>query len=161
MTDYPGSSGGRSMYLVAWIFFFGLMMLFFYYYGKAEDGQYQIQRGSLTIKADRHGHYRVPGNINGVPVKFMLDTGATLVAVPQALADQLGLQSLYPTTLQTASGNITGYLTRLNSLRFANFNLTNVKAVIIPTPDNTVLLGMNVLSQFLISQEDGKLLIKK
>ena len=154
---------GRIMFVVAWLLFFGLMFLFFVYFGgDTNKGSFQVHRGVLTIKPDKKGHYQIPGLINDKPVNFMLDTGATLVAIPEALANDLHIVGRYPINMQTANGEVTGQLTRLEKLSFADFTLYNIKAVIIPgNLDNTVLMGMNVLSQFNLSQEKGELVIKK
>ncbi|MDP1601917.1 MAG: retropepsin-like aspartic protease [Legionella sp.] len=150
------------MFIVAWLLFFGLMFVFFLYYGQERQENFQVHRGVLTIKADKRGHYQLTGYINDKPVKFMLDTGATFVAIPEELAQELNIEGRYPITMQTANGEVTGQLTRLEKLAFADFILYNIKAVIIPgNLDNTVLMGMNVLSQFNLSQQDGQLVIKK
>lgn len=162
MEDNQHASSGRAMFIVAWLLFFALVMAFFYYYESNDKGHYQVQRGVLTITADKAGHYQLAGSINDKPVQFLLDTGATLVAIPEGLATSLQLKRRYPISMQTANGVITGSLTRLNKLNFAEFELLNVKAVIIPgSEDDQVLLGMNVLSKFNMSQQNGQLVIKK
>jgi aspartyl protease family protein len=150
------------MFIVAWLLLFGLLFVFFLYYGQDTQAGFQVHRGVLTIKPDKRGHYQVSGFINDKPVKFLLDTGATLVAIPEALARELNIEGRYPITMQTANGEVTGQLTRLEKLTFADFTLYNIKAVIIPgNLDNTVLMGMNVLSQFTLTQQDGQLVIRK
>ncbi|WP_232220421.1 retropepsin-like aspartic protease family protein [Legionella tunisiensis] len=141
--------------------YFWVIAFIFYYYGEREQGSYQVTHGAVTIVADEQGHYYIDGSINDYPVKFILDTGATLVAVPQWLATKLQLQGRYPISIQTASGEVTGTLTRLKQLSFAEFTLNNVKAVIVPgSDDDTILLGMNVLSRFNLLQQDKRLIIK-
>ena len=150
------------MFIVAWVVFFILLILFFHYYNGKEQGSFQVKQGVVTIKPDDSGHYFIDGHINGQAIKFLVDTGASLVAIPQPLAHRLGLSGRYPVTLNTANGEVTGSLTRLNHLSFADFSLQDVKAVIIPnSPDETVLLGMNVLTKFNLSQENKQLIIKK
>lgn len=150
------------MFIVAWLIFFGLLFLFFYYYKHVDESSYRVNHGTVTLVPDRNGHYHIKGYINGHPVKFILDTGATLVAIPEKLASEMQLQGRYPVSIKTASGKVTGTLTRLNQLSFAEFTLNNIKAVIVPgSDDDTILLGMNVLSQFNLSQQDKRLIIKK
>ncbi len=150
------------MFIIMWVFFFFLLIVFFYYADSASEGSYHVQNGTVTIKPDSNGHYRIAGSINSEKVEFIVDTGATLVAIPQTLAKRLELKGRYPILLQTANGNISGSLTRIQKLTFANFKLYNVKAVIIPGNDDTmVLLGMNVLEQFNLSQQNKQLIIKK
>ncbi|MBA3537333.1 MAG: retroviral-like aspartic protease family protein [Tatlockia sp.] len=162
MTDKQYTQAGRSMFIIAWLIVFVLLFLFFRYYSDGEHGSYQVNQGVVTISPDNGGHYFVKGHINEYPVEFLIDTGASLVAVPQKLATELKLQGRYTVTLKTASGEVTGSLTRLKQLSFADFNLTDVKAVIIPGSDeDTILLGMNVLSKFNLSQQNKQLIIKK
>ncbi len=149
------------MFIIAWLIVFVLMFLFFKYY-TSEKSSYQINQGVVTIKPDDRGHYFIKGSINNYPVEFLIDTGASLVAVPEKLATQLKLQGRYMVTLKTASGEVTGSLTRINQLTFANFNLNDVRAVIVPgASEDTILLGMNVLSKFNLSQQNKQLVIKK
>lgn len=152
---------GRRMLFVAWLLFFGLLFAFFYFYERPAKNNWQIQKGSIVIKADKQGHYMIDGNINGQAVSFIIDTGATLVAIPENVAEKLGLRRLYPITVKTANGEVTGSLTRIDTLIFGQFTLHDVKAIIGPASgDRMVLLGMNVLSQFTITQQDHRLEIK-
>lgn len=149
------------MFIIAWLIFFVLLFAFFRYYNQGEKGSYQVEHGTVTITPDAQGHYRIDGYINESPVKFIVDTGASLVAIPQNIAMELNLRGRYQINLQTAGGEVTGSLTRLQQLSFAGFTLNNVKAVIVPSSGDLVLLGMNVLSQFNLSQQDKRLVIKK
>jgi aspartyl protease family protein len=152
---------GRIMFLFVWIILFIGLFLFFYYYGKSDNPTYSATRGEVLLHADKAGHYHLKGRINDYPVEFLVDTGATLVAIPQNLADRLHVVGRYPITMLTANGEVTGSLTRLKQLSFGEFVLKDVKAVIIPgAEDGIVLLGMNVLSQFNIEQQDKRLLLK-
>ena len=91
---------------------------------------------------------------------FMIDTGASDVAIPKVLADKMGVKGRYPVTIETASGEVEGLLTRVDSLSFGHFTLNNVKVVVMPSDSHTVLMGMNVLKKFSISQNQGKMIIK-
>jgi len=152
---------GRSMYLITWLLAFFLFFLFFYYYKNASPPEYSVKGGLLSIPVDSSGHFRIKGSINGQEIIFLIDTGATIVGIPQNIAKDLQLPSLYPITMKTAAGDVSGSLTRLNQLQFGNFTLNNVKAAIVAdTASQEVLLGMNVLSDFVILQENNQLIIK-
>ncbi|KTD83039.1 retropepsin-like aspartic protease family protein [Legionella waltersii] len=162
MNDDQYARTGRVMFLIAWIIFFIGLFLFFYYYDKAESKVYLSSSSELAISADKDGHYHIKGSINEYPVEFLVDTGASLVAIPEELASKIHISGRYPITLETANGEVTGNLTRLEKLTFGEFKLEDVKAVIIPGgEDDTVLLGMNVLSRFHIVQQDKRLIIKR
>ena len=60
-------------------------------------------RAELVLRQDRVGHYTAPGTINGVDAVFLLDTGATGVAVPPVFADRLGLERGLPVEIVTAT----------------------------------------------------------
>jgi aspartyl protease family protein len=161
MSDDQYSRAGRFMFLLVWIILFFGLFSFFYYYNKSENTVYVANHSVYALSADQEGHYRIKGRINDYPVEFLVDTGATLVAIPQSIAEKLHIKGRYPITISTASGEVTGSLTRIEQLSFGEFNLKDVKAVIIPgASDETVLLGMNVLSQFDIKQEDKQLILK-
>lgn len=162
MTDEkPPLDLGRSMYLITWLLAFFLFFLFFYYYKNATPPEYSVKGGLLSIPVDNSGHFRIKGSINGQEIIFLIDTGATIVGIPQNIANDLQLPSLYPITMKTAAGEVSGSLTRLNQLQFGNFTLNNVKAAIVAdTASQEVLLGMNVLSDFVILQENNQLIIK-
>lgn len=151
---------GRYMYLLAWFAFFFLLTFLFYFKTNPTVEQAKISGQTIELTADTNGHFQVKGKINSYPVDFMLDTGASLVAVPKQLAEKIGLKGRYPVTIDTASGKVEGFLTRLDKLSFGEFSLNNVKAVIIPSESNLVLMGMNVLKNFSINQRHGKMSIK-
>lgn len=159
----PERSLGWRLLIIAWLCFFALLYAFFYFYKSAKPAaRVQIENGVVIIQPDASGQYRLSGAINGQVVEFMVDTGATMVAIPQNVAQRLGLKNQYPITVKTANGSVTGYLTRLETVHFAQFTLNQVKAVIIPADNHQlVLLGMNVLSHFTITQQNHQLHIKK
>ena len=68
--------------------------------------------GELVIQRSRDGHFRVPGTVNGRPVQCLVDTGASLVAVTDALATEAGLRGGEPTTFRTANGIRPGHIYR-------------------------------------------------
>lgn len=150
------------MFLIAWLLLFGMLFFFFYLFGKSESTVKSFSRSEMVLSSDGSGHYSIKGRINDYPVHFLVDTGATFVAVPEQLATRLKLQGRYPITMSTANGDVTGYLTRINELRFGDFVFQDIKAVIMPSnDDDTVLLGMNILSQFNISQQGRDLILKR
>jgi aspartyl protease family protein len=162
MSDEQYERTGRMMFLFVWIILFIGLFLFFYYHEKSDNPVNSSNPGEMILNADRDGHYHIKGQINGYPVEFLVDTGATYVALPQSIADRLHITGRYPITMSTANGEVTGSLTRLQQLSFGEFTLKDVKAVISPgSDDGLVLLGMNVLSQFNIVQQDKKLMLKR
>jgi aspartyl protease family protein len=104
----------------------------------------------------------INGLINGQPVRMLVDTGATTVAISERQARALGLRYVIegsPTRIGTASGVATGYNMRLRSLKLGDRQFNDVDAVVVEGDSPAhVLLGMNVLSRFDI-QHDGNLMV--
>lgn len=111
----------------------------------------------VVLDADRQGHFVATGAINGRDVTFLVDTGATLVSVPEGLADRLGLERLAPIGLETAAGGVQGWLTRLDEVRLGEIVQHDVSAAISPARSDTVLLGMSFLRGLEMNQSDGQL----
>jgi len=98
-----------------------------------------------VLKRSRDGHYVFPGTINGRPVSFLLDTGATLVSVPAHLAGTLGLKPGAYQQSVTANGTVATRATRVEALAFGPFDLRDVPASLNPgMAGDQVLLGMSV-----------------
>jgi len=117
-----------------------------------------IDKG-IIISADRRGHYSGAGMINNHPMEFMIDTGATRVAVPGKLAKRVGLKFGMPVISQTAGGNVQAYQTIIPSLQIGTITLRNTHAIILDKLDQ-VLIGMTVLKRFKVTQFDGKMTIE-
>ncbi|OZB13525.1 MAG: hypothetical protein B7X58_09350 [Marinobacter sp. 34-60-7] len=102
------------------------------------------------------------GRINGEAVVFLLDTGATDVAIPAELAEKLGLARGAPILLQTANGQTTGYRTVLDSLSLGDIVLRDVRAIVAPGFDGEqILLGMSALKQLEFTQRAGTLVLRQ
>jgi len=117
----------------------------------------------LVLKRNPAGHYFVPGTINGQPVTFMLDTGATQVALSAKLGAQLGLRAVGPPVqVVTANGTVTARTTLIEELAFGPFVLRQVHATLNPGMDDEdmILMGMNVLKQLEFTQRGNTLILK-
>ncbi|RUR36968.1 retropepsin-like aspartic protease family protein [Vreelandella populi] len=116
--------------------------------------------GPVTLKRNRSGHYQAPGEINGEPVTFLLDTGATYVAVSDQLASQLGLERGRNAWFNTANGRVQGSLTELDEVVLGGIRASNVQGSISPgMDDNTVLLGMSFLHLLNIEIRSGEMVL--
>nr|WP_229804324.1 TIGR02281 family clan AA aspartic protease [Halomonas lutea] len=103
----------------------------------------------ITLQRNAAGHFVAPGHINGKPVRFLLDTGASLVAVPGELAERLELEPGASADFFTANGRARGYLTRLDRVGLGGVNAHDVPGSINPgMQGDTVLLGMSFLHRF-------------
>ena len=123
-----------------------------------------LQSGDIevTLQSKKNGHYTFSGEINGQPVTFFYDTGASQVAIPEPVANYLGLSKGYPYESHTANGTTTSYSTRLNQIRVGDIELHNIAAGIITGLEgNEILLGMSFLRHVEISQNNGVLKLTK
>jgi len=117
--------------------------------------------GPVELEPGPGGQYRAPGRINGERVTFLLDTGASHVAVPGGLADELGLERGPETRVVTASGTATAYHTRIDRIELGGLRVDDVRGSINPAMGgDAVLLGMTFLREVDFSQRDGRLILE-
>ena len=114
----------------------------------------------VVLRRNRSGHYVAPGFINGRKVEFLVDTGATLVALDQRLGRRLGLEGGAAWTVQTANGTVTGRRTLIASVDVAGIRQQSVPAIMLPDLGDQVLLGMSFLKRVELVQRDGTLTLR-
>jgi len=106
---------------------------------------------TVTVQSTRGGHFQVEGSVDGRRVDFMVDTGATLVALREGDAGRLGIFPRprdYTGRSSTANGVIAVAPVRLSSLEINGIRVYDVPAVVIPDASLGVnLLGMSFLSR--------------
>lgn len=113
---------------------------------------YEDDSTVVRLSASRQGHYLLPGAVNGVPVQFLVDTGATQVVIPAHLTSRLELDRGRPLRAKTAAGWITVYQTELSSINLAGIQLENIPASLNPAMrGDEILLGMSALTQLELS----------
>lgn len=111
---------------------------------------YTTGEGHLVIPRERDGHFYVNGEVNHVPVRFLVDTGASAVSVSDAQAEQAQLPEGRPITLQTANGERPGRLVHGVPVKVGHLALNNVTVVsgLTGLPADQALLGQSFLRQF-------------
>ncbi len=110
----------------------------------------------VVIPAGPGGHFVVGGTINGHAVQFLVDTGATLIAMSRDEADRLGIDYSRAERglTSTANGNVEVRVLTLSSVRVGSVELANVRAAIVPAPMPGVLLGNSALSRFQMQRDN-------
>lgn len=155
--------GGLMMMLLFWVSLIGLGTWWFQGGMQAAlNPNADLARleggGVVTLTRNRAGHFVAPGEINGQPVRLLLDTGATYVAIPASLADRLGLEKGRKALFSTANGQVEGHLSQLDEVRLGPIRLRNVKGAITPGLEgDTVLLGMSFLGALSIQMSEGQM----
>lgn len=160
---------GRGMLMVFWVLVLALGT--WLYRGALEvrhnPNQSVTQRVTdagvteVVLTRNAAGHFVATGAINGRPVEFLLDTGATYVAVPGALARRLGLERGAQVSFKTANGSSVGYLTTLDTVTLGGLTGERVRGSINPSMDGeTVLLGMSYLRRFAIEFEGERMILR-
>jgi aspartyl protease family protein len=166
----PGKGLGQGMLVASCAL--ALLALTWYFDGWLDRQQnpnqspqyYQSESGTreVVLQRNRQGHYVAGGEINGIPVTFLLDTGATDVAIPESVARRANLQAGYPGQANTANGVVTVYSTTVSELTIGNIVLHDVPASITPSmPGETILLGMSALQQVEFTQRGSTLTLRQ
>lgn len=110
---------------------------------------------TATLKSDGRGHFLAEGAINGASTRFLVDTGATLVAIPSAEARRLGISYLNAPQMyvKTAAGVVPAHRIKLDTVRVGGITLNTVDGVVLERGLDVILLGMSFLSRTEIRQE--------
>jgi aspartyl protease family protein len=117
------------------------------------------------LEADQHGQYAAGASINGLPVRMLIDTGATEVCVSASTAKRLGLSPLggRKRLIQTANGQSTAYPAILRSLSLDGLYMNDVEALILaPEAGEINLLGESFLKRLVsVEQRNGTLILRQ
>ena len=115
-------------------------------------------RQSATLAADTRGHFFAEASVNDVPMRFVVDTGASVVVLAAADASRLGVDWRRGPRrmIQTANGATAGYLVKLDKVKVGDIELTNVEGTVLEEGLGAVgLLGMSFLNRVEM-QRDGQ-----
>jgi aspartyl protease family protein len=117
----------------------------------------------VVLSADSRGHFLADGQINGKSVRFMVDTGATSVALGLATAQRMGLDlnKGQRVSMGTANGVVQGLALKLDQVRLGAVDLYAVDAVIVPLDMPYALLGNAVLNRFSMKREGDVMVLDK
>jgi aspartyl protease family protein len=120
-------------------------------------------QGSVTIVPDAQGHHWANGIVNGRSIRFLVDTGATLVAIPAAFARNAGIDYKKGArgVVQTANGANEAYRVTLDSVAIGDVTLHQINAVVIEAGLDTPLLGMSFLSRTEMKRDPSGMILTK
>ena len=117
----------------------------------------------VVLSADSRGHFMTQGAINGRPVTFMLDTGATSIALSADDALRIGLDYSkgQRVVMNTANGQAQGYRLRLQSVRVGDVEVYDIDAIVSPQAMPFVLLGNSFINRFSMRRDADQLVLEK
>lgn len=118
---------------------------------------------ALTLLADGKGHHFADGNINGSAIRFIVDTGASAIAIGRSDAQRAGinLSGATQVMVQTASGADRAWRVRLDTVKVGPLVMHGVDALVMNNDLPVALLGMTFLSRTEMRHEGNRLTLRK
>lgn len=138
----------------------GLFLGIQWWQQRAQQLRFTVTGEVIEIRRGPDGHYHWPGTIDGRPVDFLVDTGATGTAIPASLARELRLEPIGTVQSSTAGGVVTGEVMRADVELRGGVRAERLRVVALAGLDDRPLLGMDVLGRLRWTQVDGVLRIE-
>jgi len=112
-------------------------------------GPATAERQSVSLTADARGHFAAAGSLNGYPVSFLVDTGATSIAISAAEARRMGLdyKAGQAVGVGTAAGVVPAWRVKFNTVKVGSITLSQVDGMVVETGLSMPLLGMSFLNR--------------
>lgn len=160
---------GKGMLFAGWILGLALLTLYFSHWQKQRLNPNAMPNATsaagtneVVLARNYQHHYVAGGTINGKPVTFLVDTGATQVSVPAHLAEDLGLSPGARGYAMTANGRVQTRATLIEDLRLGSIHLKQVQASINPgMTQDEILLGMSALKNVEFTHRNGTLTLRQ
>ncbi|KQP18064.1 TIGR02281 family clan AA aspartic protease [Pseudorhodoferax sp. Leaf267] len=117
----------------------------------------------IVLTSDSRGHFISQGRINGKLMQFMVDTGATTLAISAPEAERMGIayRNGQPVNMSTANGVAQGWRVQLDTVRVGDVELSGLEAVVVPMPLPYVLLGNNFLGRFQMTRSNEQMVLER
>jgi aspartyl protease family protein len=117
----------------------------------------------IVLTAGTGGHFLTDGRINGQQVRFMVDTGATSVAIPEPEARRMGLayKEGRMSMASTANGVVPTWQLKLSSVRIGEVEVRDVEASVVPASMPYILLGNSFLNRFQMKRENEQMVLER
>jgi aspartyl protease family protein len=119
-----------------------------------------VSAGVVELQQNADGHYYIEGSINGKPLRFLIDTGASISMLTKEAAAQVDMSDCRAGKSSTANGMVDVCVGVVPEMRIGPYRVSNSLAAANPNAEIN-LLGMNVLGQFRISTENGVMRLSK
>lgn len=117
----------------------------------------------VTLVADGQGHFTTSGMINGTSARFLIDTGASSVAMGPSMAAAAGIdfQRGERSMVGTANGMVQAWSVKVDRLRIGDITLNNVDGVVVQADMPMVLLGMSVLNRMEMRRDGSTMVLRR
>jgi aspartyl protease family protein len=117
----------------------------------------------IVLTAGAGGHFLTDGRINGQQVRFMVDTGATAIGIPEAEAKRIGLpyKEGKLSMAGTANGAVTTWQVKLATVRVGDVEVRDVDASVVPGAMPYILLGNSFLTRFQMKRENEQMVLER
>lgn len=122
------------------------------------QSRFEQSGDGIVLRRAADGHFHWPGQVNGVAVEFLVDTGATATTLPASLAREAGLERGAAVRSATAGGEAWGYETRANLVLQGGLRVQRLRVTVLPELASP-LLGMDILGKLHLTQRNGELRI--
>ncbi|OYW16369.1 MAG: hypothetical protein B7Z39_01260 [Novosphingobium sp. 12-64-8] len=109
-----------------------------------------VDGGETRVPLSADGHYWIEAKVNGTRQRFMVDTGATVTAISQEVADEASVKPdplRLPVVVRTANGAMQAQMVRLDEVQFGSIVARDMDAIVTPATGGLNVLGMNFLSR--------------
>lgn len=106
-------------------------------------------RQSVSLTADARGHFAAAGSLNGYPMTFLVDTGATSIAISAAEAKRIGLdyKAGRSAGVSTAGGVVPAWRVTFNTVKVGSISVNQIDGMVVETGLSVPLLGMSFLNR--------------
>lgn len=151
-----GQIGRRLRDLLVWVLIFAMVIIAYGFRDVLREQLFpaamvQVSGDTIELRRGSDGHFHATLEVNGVPIRFMVDTGASGIVLARRDAEKIGLDPdalAYLGTAQTANGRVATAGIRLGLVRLGSFTDTNVPAMVTEGGLGSSLLGMSYLDRF-------------
>lgn len=150
-------------HLLAGLLWCALIGLFYLFFARQQGPKVAVPAGAATevpIERSRDGHFYVAGAVNGHAVTFLVDTGASVVAVSRVVAERIGLPRGRAVVIGTAGGSTRGEELAEQTISVGPITVRRARVVVLDNLANEALLGQNVLRHIEVVQTAGRMTLR-
>ena len=123
--------------------------------GQSFAGAATRDRQSVSLIADARGHFTAAGSLNGYPVSFLVDTGATSIAISSTEAKRMGIdyKAGQASGVNTAAGVVPAWRVTFNTVKVGSITMNQVEGMVLEAGLSVPLLGMSFLNRLDMQRE--------